>query len=82
MAQTSKFCVDAAIAFADDKQHEGNGYHLRVALEDGTVLKGAVTRMDGQHPDVLFLLVDEAGLGRHNEVFVDKNRIVTATVIW
>lgn len=82
MAETSKHCVDAAIAYANDKQHEGSGYHLQVTLENGTVLEGAVTSMPGQHPNVLFLLVNPHEFGEPKEVFIDKSRIVTATVIW
>lgn len=81
MAETSKHCVDAAIAYANGKQHEGNGYQLRVTLENGTVVEGAVSGMDGQHPNVLFLLVNNA-FGKQTEVFIDKTRAVTASVVW
>lgn len=82
MAQTSKHCVDAAIAFANNEQHSGNGYQLRITLESGAVLEGVVSRMDGQHPEVLFLLIEDTSTSRHSEVFVEKHRVVTAAIIW
>jgi len=80
MAEASKNCVDAAIAYAEGKEHDGKGYHLRVTLENGTVVEGAVSRMDGQHPNVLFLLVNN-DFGKPAEVFVDKSRAVMASVV-
>jgi len=81
MAETSKHCVDAAIAYANEKQHEGNGYFLRIMLENGTEIEGAVLKRDGEHPNVLTLEVRK-DFKKPSEVFIDKSRVVTASVLW
>jgi hypothetical protein len=77
----SRHCVDAAIDFANGKEHEGHGYSLRVTLRSGEVLEGTYTPLENLHPDVVFLL-EETGLGRSAEVFLDKADIVKAVVVW
>ena len=106
----SMHCVDAAMAYANGEQHEGNGYFLLLKLEDGEVLEGTASwatlplenerRNDGRtqnaanaekpglnislETDVLMLLVtpDPEKPDQREEVFIDKKRIVKATIVW
>lgn len=77
----TRHCVDAAIAFANGKEHEGNGYSLRVTLRSGEVVEGPYVPVPDQHPDVVYLQ-EGTGLGRPADVFLDKADIVKAIVIW
>lgn len=70
-------CVDSALAYANDPKHEGAGYHLRVELETGTVLEGAVHTVGKPEHSLLFLVTSD-----EMEVFIDKRRVVAAYIIW
>lgn len=81
MNEKSQHCVDVAIAYANGSQHEGHGYYLRVELENGSVIEGAVSGTDNDNSDVL-LLLEATSVGDPAEVFIDKRRIVMAKVVW
>ena len=81
MAQPSRHCVDAAIAFANGPEHEGEGYTLRIVLKNREIIEGAFVPVEGQHPDVLYLR-KEQGLKQPVDTFIDKHEIASASVIW
>lgn len=103
-------CVDAAMTYANDDRHGGNGYSMRLKLEDGEVLEGTASwarfsdtsrprkgtsrnQVDNGEPtgpviseetDVLMLIVtpDQDKPDLQEEMFIDKKRIVSATILW
>jgi hypothetical protein len=80
MTEKSKHCVDAAINYANGREHGGAGYTLTVVLKNGEVIEGAYVPLD-EYPDTLYLQV-HTGLEAKDEVFIDKHEIVKATICW
>lgn len=69
-------CVDAAVDFGMDPSNDGHGFTIKIELDTGTVVEGAVLAPDTSG-NVLMLVTGE-GI----EIFIDKRRAVSAAVIW
>lgn len=72
--------VDAAISYADDWQHGGAGYELRLSLVTGAVLVGTIKETK---PGVveLYTRLTEGGHAKE-PIFVAKEHVTTAEVVW
>lgn len=72
--------VDAAISYADEWQHGGAGYELRLNLVNGAVLVGTIK--EGKPGVVeLYTRLPEGGHAKE-PIFVAKTLVVTAEVVW